>query len=219
MRKKLKPHCQPAAVGPCHINPRPCKAVRTSCSRMSSSSCPYKSFTRDLAGALKDLASAMTKVADAMEICHSQVAGGNISFAATLPTSLLPPPIDTATPAARKAADAMAADAMSDDAIVAADALATENALLKLHNEYLAAADFHKGREYLNKCWDGGWITVGGKAYQIYRYHLYHYNKKDHCITHYGHFHPYSHFVQPDYLVPDFKDAPKGYSARSALYA
>jgi hypothetical protein len=202
----------------------------------------------------------MSNVADAMEICN------NNSYAATM-AAARPPPIDTATPAAQKAIDAMTTEALRHppidtatpaaqkaiDAMVEDDKVALhydqEAALQTVHNEYIefAASDervrklekFWNGGwvtvrnnvyqiefaasdervRKLEKFWNGGWVTVRNNVYQIYRYQLYQYDKKAHCVTHYGHYNPYTLEIWPDYLVPDFTKAPKGYSVRSALYA
>lgn len=223
------------------------------------SSCPYKSFTTDLAYTLNVLASAMSNVAGAMELCHelptlfppppidtatsaaekadpaaaidiptftplppidtATPTAEKVAAAAAMdiPTFTPPPPIDTATPAAAKAAAAMVADAMvEDDDKEEAASAEVERELEKLHTERLRLKK--KIRCDLNKCWNGGWTTVQQETYQIYRYQLYHYDKKEHCINHYGHYNPVDNTVTPGMLVPDFKGAPKGYSARSALY-
>jgi len=145
----------------------------------------------------------MSNVADAMEICN------NNSYTATM-AAARPPPIDTATPAAQKAAAAIVA-AMDEDDI----AMPIQDNIALRHRLYKREMP---DNSRLDDYYSGTWITVDGTSYQIYRYQLYHYNKKTNTISHHGHYNPIDKSITPDLLVPEFKKAPKGYSVRSVLY-
>ncbi len=171
-------------------------------------SCPYLSFTSGLAAALNEMSAGMSQMTTAME--HMATAMENFqTFSKANPATAAfrPPPIDTATPAAQKAA---AATMEEDDVTMPVQ----ENIALR---HYLYKREMPKNNR-LDDYYNGSWITFCGTSYQIYRYQLYHYDKKTNTITHHGHYNPTDKSVTPDLLVPEFKNAPKGYSVRSALY-
>ena len=169
------------------------------------------SFTSGLTNALHEMSAGMSQMTTAMEHMATAMEGFNTFSQAQPATAFaLPPPIDTATPAAQKAAVAAAAAIGEDDiAMPIQDNIALRHRLYKREMP---------NNSRLDDYYSGSWITVDGTSYQIYRYQLYHYNKKTNTITHHGHYNPINKSITPDLLVPEFKKASKGYSARSALY-
>ena len=166
------------------------------------------SFTSGLASALHEMSAGMSQMTTAMEHMATTMEGFQKAQPAT--AAFRPPPIDTATPAAQKAAVAAAA-AMDEDEI----AMPIQDNIALRHRLYKREMP---NNSRLDDYYSGSWITVDGTSYQIYRYQLYHYNKKTNTITHHGHYNPTDKSITPDLLVPEFKKASKGYSARSALY-
>jgi hypothetical protein len=167
------------------------------------------SFTSGLATALHEMSAGMSQMTTAMEHMATAMEGFQKAQPAAAAFAL-PPPIDTATPAAQKATAAAAAAMEEDDVTMPIqDNIALRHRLYKREMP---------NNSRLDDYYSGTWITVDGTSYQIYRYQLYHYNKKTNTITHHGHYNPTDKSITSDLLVPEFKKAPKGYSARSALY-